>query len=378
MQKYIGLFAILLMGASTSLKAVEKTNAQKDMDVFNNPENQKIYQESPVITQLLINPATKNNHYRLNLFLTYALKCSLLPKDSPLKKEEYEKFLQKEIEPYPHAFKTEDIELFKDFLNKLQNLDAKDVIDHIVADTGASAPKLIAYELAKGFIPLALHREKREDAHYFYEKVTQYVPAEVMRKREGGQGIPSFQAANMLNMQLIKHAVEYENADTIIQDLLGAPYSITQDDMDCAFGLGFQQYFPRNYFDKDKIYRLFSNKTIKPSLQVVKQAVKDCESIWKTNCSGYIEGHVQAVDLQLDFLHYFIALRSTPEERINFDFTTTIENLNANVEKFPALGKIVTLMHNDYLLLKKIDINTKKYNYVLFGSDGKPSFYSSQ
>jgi hypothetical protein len=329
-----------------------QTNAREYMDVFNNPELQKIYD---VFTELFLN-LKKNltnaqnppdsfylkNPRVFSLFLGFALKCSLLPKNSSLQDEECEKLLKEGIKARDFAKK--DIDLYQSLLKRLQNLDAKNVIDVIVPNVeGIGAPRYIAYGLAEDLIPLALHRGKREDARYFYEKVTQHVTKASMRAiDESFYRGPYFREANMINMRLIKHAVEYENADTIIQDLLGAPYSITQKDMDCAFLERFHNYFPVTFYT-DEIYRLFLNNTMKPSLEAVKEAMVDCEPKWRSVDSSYAD---RGVDLQMDFLRFFIALR---EKQSDFDFNGVFKKLSANVEEFPALGKILDRILNDYL-----------------------------
>lgn len=364
---FAGCLVVFLCGQISFLNMVETTKADKDMDGFNHPEFQKFYKKKHVVKQIFLHPKTKPDFIK-KLLIGFALKCSLLPKDSPLKGKEREDVLYNEdFYRYEESFNMrKNRALLEDFLNQLENLDTKDIIDHILTED-----RLMAYELATECIPLALHRGKTEEARYFYEKIIQHVPKDAMRRIVVKQRILSAKDikqldehkdweerkdANILNAQLIQYAVQYYNAETIIQTLLGAPYQITPDDMDGAFWLGFESCTPDHFyvhFNENEICRLFLNPKIRPSLKMVAKILKTHGALWQKKLSllNRFESYDHGKDLIMNFLGLFFAIY-TPEEQNTFDFNRAFKSLGANVRDFPELGKIFDRMHKDYMMAK--------------------------
>lgn len=147
--------------------------------------------------------------------------------------------------------------------------------------------------------------------------------------------VSKFNEKNKFNARLLKHANEYINAENInaeniIQDLLKEPYSITPDDVDCAFWLGCNFNCSSISIPLNSIDYLFSNKGIKPSIEVVKEAVRTLEDNLTRN-KPYTDDAPQ-VDLALRFLRSFIDLHETKK---NFDF----KELGSIVKEFQSLDK---------------------------------------
>ena len=370
---FAGCLVVFLCGQISFLNMVETTKPDKDMDTFNHPEFQKSYKKKHVIKQIFLHPKTKSDLIN-KLLLEFALKCSLLPKHSPLKiKERTDFFDDDNIYYFKGSFNfSKNKELLEQLLNQLENLDTKDIIDHILPED-----RFMAYELATECIPLALHRRKTEEARYFYEKIIQHVPKDAMRRiavkyrynthdenlsakdinqLDEHKDWEERKGANILNAQLIKNAVQYYNAETIIQDLLGAPYQITPDDMDGAFWLGFKSCAPDHFyvhFNENEICRLFLNPKIRPSLKMVEKILKTHGALWQKKLSllNRFESYDHGKDLIMNFLGLFFAIY-TPEEQNTFDFNRAFKKLGANVLNFPELGKIFDRMHKDYMMAK--------------------------
>ena len=348
MKKYIPLLAIALTALTPSVHAVDITEtdvldytAQKS---FYHPAFQKRYLESDILTKITLHPGTKPH---LDTLLSFAFKCSLLPKDIPLKEKERTDVLS-QIEEYDtHAF-LENRQWFEDCLNTLENLDTKYICD-CIASTNSSIPSrnsYTAFMLAKKLIPFALHQKKTEEARYFYQQITQRVPEEFMQKmkkiymEEGVikeiQKLQGFQSANILNAQLIKNAAKYDNADAIIQTLLDAPYQITQGDMDCGFALSFfSGAFPASFYgDLNEFFRLFSNPKIKPSLEMIKQTLRVCDFL---QFSHQERDRKRDRNLSVNFLRFFIGCQSTDaeQEQSKFNLKGDLKKLTDNVGQYP-------------------------------------------
>lgn len=345
MKKYVPLLAFALTALTPSVHAVDTTKTNK---YFNNPAFQKRYLESDVLTKMALHPYTYSHRDSL---LSFAFKCSLLPKDSPLKGEERPDVLS-QIEEYDHPAFLKNRQWFEDCLNKLDNLETKDIINHIVSADGFQTliDKIeVAYELAKDLIPWALHRKKTEEARYFYQQITQRVPEESMRKMELAdtvRNLKDFQAANILKAQFIKNAAQYDNADAIIQTLLGEPYQIKQDDMDCAFWLGFFcPYSPWVKVSLNDFFRLFSNPNIKPSLEIVKKTLRAGSRYGRYGRYGSKEE-----SLAIDFLRFFIGCQSTDaeQEQSHFNLKGDLKKLRDNVGQYPELGKALENIQADF------------------------------
>jgi hypothetical protein len=339
------------MGITPSLKAVEKTKQDNDLE--------KIDTARDVLDDIMKNPSIKYQYECQYKLLDYALKCSV-SKDSFWKQLERIHFMTG-IGSYDGI---EDKTLREYCANRLKNLDAKEIIDYLLPESNKNPSNELMghdiYQLAKSIIPLVLGKGNKELADYFYEKTNKNMSQEIendqkMISREWKLG---FLKVNKFKAALIAYATEYRGADTIIQDLMGAPYNINQEEMDGALWI-YANRFPWSSHGCEYIFNFFSNPNIKPSLEIVKEVEAHCKKRHLPN-----DPFIEIEHLFMEFLGLFIALRENQdtlrEKQDNFDFNAAFKKLTANMDRYPALGKVLDLIHNDYLT-GKITINKTAY-----------------
>ncbi len=334
MQKYIHLFAIFFMGITPSLKAVEKTDTVTDT-------------VTRLFDDIIADPDIKHKdiYGNIGVLLTYALRFSF-SENGCLKEEKRAELMELIKKNREGNLDIKNRSLYEDFLNRLPNLDAKEIIDYKfkISDGGR------LYCMIKSIIPLALSNKKKDEARYLYDTFNEYVSNEIIQKADGSRE-KKFGKKNVFKARLIQYATEYLNYNAIMQ-ILFDEYFVKQEDMDCAFWMGFASIdngylFTSNnrfLFGFNEICRLFSNNKIQPSFEIVKEAL---EYRKKKYAPPRLDNEEKAKkekaneELFRDFIRFFIMCRSTKEEQeqSNFDLNAELKKLRNNGEEYPELDK---------------------------------------